>query len=109
MNLSLNGTLVHKLKVEKGTSKSGSEWQKQTIVIDSGDEYNPEVAFSCFGEDRVKALKEFKKGDQIEVLFNLKSREYNGKYYTNAEAWKINKLEPVDAVHQEDENQDLPF
>jgi hypothetical protein len=110
MSLSLTGTLTKKLKAESGTSKAGKEWIKQTFVIDTGDEYNPEVAFSCFGEEKVNNLKKFKKGANVEVLFNVNSREYEGKYYTNIDAWKVTELEAVDAEQQTEEIDDsLPF
>ena len=31
----------------------------------------------------------------VEVEFNLSSREYNGKYFHNVNAWKITKQEVV--------------
>jgi hypothetical protein len=112
MNLVLNGTITNILKAEKGTSKAGKEWIKQTFVINTGDQYNPEVAFSVFGDEKVKNLKRHKVGDQVEVSFNLSSREYNGKYFHNLDAWKIQSLSGAMAQEQvldDDENLDLPF
>ena len=109
--LKLNGTITKVLEVEKGTSKAGKEWQKQSFVIDTGDQYNPEVCFQLFGEDKIQMLNGINTGDKIEVSFNLSSREYKGRYFHNVDAWKINKTEaqepaPVNADESED---DLPF
>jgi hypothetical protein len=55
---------------------------------------------------------------EIEVSFNLSSREYNGKYYHNIDAWRINKAAaavvedmpqaPLNSLDAE-EDDDLPF
>ena len=37
--MDVTGKLVKILDLETGTSKAGKEWQKQTVVIDSGDEF----------------------------------------------------------------------
>ena len=48
--MEVTGKLVKKLELETGTSKSGKEWQKQSIVIDTGDEFNNLIAVSAFGD-----------------------------------------------------------
>ena len=111
MNLQMTGIITEKLKVESGVSKATQkEWKKQTFVIDNGSEYNPLVAFSCFGEEKVDNLKQFKKGASVTVSFNINSREYEGKYYTNVDAWKVEETKDADepAVDAE-EVSDLPF
>ncbi len=55
-----------------------------------------------------------KEGDEIEVLFNLSSREHNGRYYTQADAWSIKgdalSNEPVVVdIPAATEEDDLPF
>lgn len=108
MSLTIKGKLIKALPLEKGVSKAGKEWQKQSFVIDSGDQFNPEICFSLFGEDKIKSLKDFKVGQEVEVSFNLQSKEYNGKYYTSAECWKISKVGSEQQAN-EMESQDLPF
>jgi hypothetical protein len=88
-NLSVQGKLSRKLSVEGGTSQAGNEWTKQSFLIDTGAQYNPEVCFQLFGEDKIEMLNQHDEGDQVEVSFNLSSREYNGKYYHNIDAWRI--------------------
>lgn len=81
MSLSIKGKLAQILAVESGTSKAGKEWKKQGFIIDTGDQYNPNVCFSLFGEDKIGMLSNFSVGQEIEVSFNLSSREFNGKWY----------------------------
>lgn len=100
MSLEIKGRISKVLDVESGVSKAGKEWQKQSFVIDTGDEYNPEVCFSLFGEDKIAMLGKHKEGASVTVGFNVSSREFNGKYYHNLDAWKINS---------DDNGDNLPF
>jgi hypothetical protein len=122
MGLSVEGKLTSILPVESGTSKAGKEWKKQGFVIDTGAQYNPEVCFSLFGDDKIALLSGLKSGQDIKVEFNLSSREYNGKWFHNVDAWKIDavgaptaptntpppaaSMSPADEATEED---DLPF
>ena len=92
MSLSIKGTLKTVLDTESGTSKAGNEWKKQSFILDTGSQYNPEICFQLFGDEKIQLLKEYNEGDQIEVSFNLSSREYNGRYFHNIDAWRIEKI-----------------
>lgn len=87
--LKIKGQITSKLEVESGTSNAGKEWQKQSFVINTGAQYNPEVCFSLFGEEKIAMLENHQEGTEVEVSFNISSREFNGKYYHNLDAWKI--------------------
>lgn len=64
-------------------------------------------------------LSKVSEGQEVNVSFNVSSREYNGKYFHNIDAWKIDKLgnsvssdEPVNTVElpsDEDDDDSLPF
>ena len=113
MNLQMTGKLIKKLDAQTGTSKAGKEWIMQQFVIDNGAKYNPEVCFKLFGEDKVALLDQFTEGTEVEVLFNLSSREYKGNYYTSADVWKLQEVSQSPPSTQEADalydNQDLPF
>jgi len=98
MSLKIRGKLIEILEIESGTSKAGKEWQKLNFVIDNYSQFNPNVCFSLFGDDKIKILSSFEVGQEIDVSFNVSSREFNGKYYHNVDAWKI---EAVDALENE--------
>ena len=89
MSLEVKGKLVKVLDIETGTSKAGKDWQKSGFVIDTGAQYNPEVCFSLFGNDKIDMINAYNIGQEIAVSFNVSSREFNGKYYHNIDAWKI--------------------
>jgi len=89
MSLEIKGKITAKLDVESGVSKNNKNWKRQSFVIDTGAEYNPTVCFSMFGHDKVKELEGFQVGEQVNVKFNVYSREFKGKYYHSLDAWKI--------------------
>lgn len=111
--MELKGKLVKKLSVETGTSKAGKEWSKQTIVINNGDQYNPETAISFFGDDKVKILENFKDGADVSVGVNISSKEFNGKWYNQIDGWRISAGDkaPNPALNSSDNDSqdDLPF
>ncbi len=92
MSLSVKGKISGKLSVESGTSKAGNEWKKQSFLLDTGAQYNPEICFQLFGEDKISMLEHYNEGDQVEVSFNLSSKEWNGRYFHNIDAWRIEKV-----------------
>ena len=89
MALELEGTLRQKLGVQSGMSSRGS-WSKQEFVLEYPDgNFTSQVCMLAFGQDKVQELDKYQVGDRIKVSFNLKSREYNGRWYTDIQIWRI--------------------
>ena len=87
--MEIEGRLEMKLAVQSGTSAKGN-WAKQEFVIEYQEGNFPTKAcFSVWGAEKVKDLEKFNVGDQIKVAFNISSREFNGKWYTDLRAWRI--------------------
>lgn len=87
--MELEGTLITKLAVQSGKSARG-DWAKQEFVIEYQDGNFPtKVCFNVWGADKVKELGSFRLGEKVHVSFNISSREYNGKWYTDLRAWRI--------------------
>jgi len=91
------------------TEVVSDKFKKREIVIDTGGEYPQQVKFE-FTQDNVDRLSNYKIAETVAIHFNLRGREYNGKYYTNLQGWKI-ESDLVQAA--KDPNQigsgDLPF
>jgi len=88
MQNAIEGTLTKVLETEAGTSQGGKDWSKRLFVIKTDDKYPKDVCFTLFGE-KVSLINDHKVGDKINVSFNLSSREFNGKFYHNIDAWKV--------------------
>jgi len=90
MALSVKGRVSLILKPETGVSKGGKEWNKQEFVIDTEEQFPRKVCFTLFGE-KTSIINNLAVGEEVEVSFNIESREYNGKWFHNINAWKIDK------------------
>lgn len=64
--------------------------KKQTIVIEeSTGEYPDSVAIEAYGDAKVEQLEGIKVGDEVTAYFNLKAREWKGRWFQGAGLWKI--------------------
>jgi len=108
--LKLNGTI--KLVGELQTYDSG--FTKVEFVVTTPDEYPQDVKFEMVKDKAENFLKYNKAGDNVEVSFNVRGNEYNGKHYVSLQAWKVFKsdgatAQPTKAVKQEEEIDDEVF
>ena len=89
MALELEGRIARKLNVQTGTSARGA-WSKQEFIFEYQEGNFPtQVCMNVWGEDKVRDLDKYQVGDKVKVSFNLSSREYNGRWYTDVRAWRI--------------------
>ena len=104
--LNIKGILTKKFEVETIEGKEGKIWKKKNFIIDTGSQFNSEICFQLFGEEKVKILEEFQINDNIEVYFNLYSKKFNNRYFHNIDAWKIEKTTDEQS---DDELTNVPF
>lgn len=89
MALELEGTLRQKLGVQSGTSARG-QWAKQEFILEYPDgNFTAQACFTAWGQDKVAELDKYQVGDRIKVSFNLKAREYNGRWYNDLQIWRL--------------------
>jgi hypothetical protein len=115
--MDLTAKLIQVLPVVTGEGKNGS-WKKQDIVVETSGQYPKKVCFTLWGDKfNENALK---LQHDIKVFFDPESREYNGRWYTELRAWKVeavtantdsNTLDTdIDPSFPVDTNfEDLPF
>lgn len=109
--MKVTGTITQILETTGGTSASGKDWKKTSFLIKTKEEYNNLYCFDVFGEEKVDKFVKFNKvGQEVEVNFNVKTNEWNGKYFTSLDAWTIFKAEGSAQPQQVPEQEDtLPF
>ena len=89
MALEIEGTLSQKLPVQSGNSARGP-WAKQEFILEYPDgNFTAKACFTAWGQEKVQDLGKYQVGDKVKVSFNLKSREYNGRWYNDLQIWKI--------------------
>lgn len=97
MALEIEGRIVSKLNVQSGTSARGA-WEKQEFIVELQEGNFPSnVCMNVWGADKVRDLEKYQVGDRVKIAFNLSSREYNGRWYTDVRAWRIEPAGTADA------------
>lgn len=89
MALELEGTLRRKMDMQSGMSARGA-WAKQEFILEFPDgNFTSQACFTAWGQDKVQELAKYPEGSRVKVSFNLKSREYNGRWYNDLQIWRI--------------------
>ena len=120
------GTISHMSEITSGTSTSGRDWARITIMIDIPG-YHGAISKLSFqvGTDRISDVQEFKVGDKVEIGWSIYAREYNGRWYNNVDLVNIKSqgvqadapaptpaprsLNNIPAAELEPHEEDLPF
>ncbi len=93
--MELEGTIIFDLPLQEGVSKAGRPWKKKEWVLETPGMYPRRVKFHVFG-DRVDMLN-FEVGKSYAVTFELESREFNGRWYTDV---NVPSARPSDGMQQ---------
>ncbi len=116
--MQLTAKLIQLLPLQTGTGKNG-QWKKQDIIVETDGQYPKKVCISIWGDKINEAV--LKTGTTLKIDFDVESREYNGRWYTDVKAWKVEAAgsgpidqAPADDFHDtsftsSDDDNDLPF
>jgi len=86
--MQIEGKLINHLPTQSGEGKNGS-WEKGGFVIETPDaKYPKKIAFVTWGET-VGTAGNIALGTNVKVDFEVESREYNAKWFTDAKAFKV--------------------
>ena len=87
--MEITGKIIQKMPLQSGTSKAGNAWSKQIYVLETINEtYPKKVAFDFFG-DRINQFDAIcEVGNTITLSYDIESREFNGRWYTDIRGWK---------------------
>ena len=115
--MQLTAKLIQLLPLQTGAGKNG-EWKKQDIIVETDGQYPKKVCISIWG-DKINE-QQLIVGNQLTIDFDVESREYSGRWYTDLKAWKIEvanpntpptnnlkNIEPLDLSQEKDDG--LPF
>lgn len=92
MSLSVDGKLFKKFDTENKTST----FQAREFVLLMEDGNYPQYVKFQLTQDRCNLIDNLNVNEKIKVWFDLRGREWNEKFFTNLNAWKIEKLDQQD-------------
>ena len=81
--------LTGKIKIiqEEKTFDSGFTKREMVVIVEDG-KYPQEINIE-FVQDKVALLDALQVGQEVTVTFDIRGREYNGRYFNNLQGWKI--------------------
>jgi hypothetical protein len=84
--MEITGRIIQLLPLQTGQGKNGV-WKKQDFVIETDGQYPKKVCISAWGDKVSENVLVV--GKEVNVFFDIESREFNGRWYTDVRAWKV--------------------
>lgn len=106
MSYEATGKLVKIFDIESKTAT----FQAREFVIEIPGNYPQLIKFQLT-QDRCSVVDPYKVGDEVKVSFDLRGREWNEKYFTNLNAWKVEGVQaqaPVASAPAANNNGNFP-
>lgn len=124
MDLQVTGRVTQILPEQSGEGKNGP-WRKREFILETEGNYPKQICMVQWGDAIDQSA--IQEGETVTAHIDLSSREYNGRWYTDVKAWRIERAqsgaspdlpevdggepwpddEPFDAANGGDD--DLPF
>lgn len=76
-----------KLIQEPQTFNSGFTKREMVVTVEDG-KYPQDISLE-FVQDKAALLDGLQPGQEVTVTFDIRGREYNGRYFNNLQGWKI--------------------
>lgn len=78
------------------TEQKSERFQAREFVVESEEQYPQFIKFQLV-QEKCELIESYNEGDRVKVHFDLRGREWNGKFFTNVNAWRV---EPADGAVQ---------
>lgn len=123
--MEFTGKIIAVMPLVSGQGRNG-EWKRQEYVVENHDQYPRKMCFNVWG-DRIDTFA-LKEGEEVTVSFDIDAREWNGRWFNDIRAWKVDRVQaaqqapadmpgvppvpnamPADNMPAYDSNDDLPF
>ncbi len=77
--------VISKLPIATGTSQSGNNWSKATIIVETISQYPKKVAL--INMKRAEEFNSLPIGTTATFDIEIESREFNGRWYSDINCW----------------------
>ncbi len=108
--------LTGKVKLIQDEQTFGSGFKKREMVVIVEDGKYPQEINLEFVQEKISLLDSLSPGQEVTVTFDIRGREYNGRYYNNLQGWKVAGAGDSDGFNQgppppdsSDFDDDIPF
>ncbi len=87
MNFDVTGAV--KVIMDLQSFDSGFTKREFVVTVQDGS-YPQDLKFELIKE-RTSLIDAYQVGEEVKVSFNIRGNEYNGRYYVNLQAWRLEK------------------
>ena len=89
--MEITGKIIVACEPRGGVSqRTGNNWKMQEFVLETQEQFPRKCMFSVFGEDRLREFN-IQVGEVVTVSFDVDAREYNGRWYNDIRAWRVQR------------------
>jgi len=105
MDLQITGTVQQVLDEVSGESRNGP-WRKQEFILETEGQYPKPVCIVVWGDN----IDQFgiEQGQRLTASIDIQSREYNGRWYTDVKAWRVEQAGEGDGPPPTGPDEPLP-
>lgn len=103
--MQITAKLVQLLPLQQGQGKNGT-WKKQDVIVETEGQYPKKVCISIWGDKIDQRV--LQPGNMLKIDFDVESREYNGRWYTDVKAWKVEGAGAPSSAPAQDYYPDMP-
>ena len=90
MDLQITGKVIQILEEQSGEGRNGP-WRKQEFILETPGQYPKQVCLVQWGDAIDKA--NVQEGETLTAHIDIQSREYNGRWYTDVKAWRVERAQ----------------
>ncbi len=87
--MEINGKIIQVMDEQSGNGRNGV-WRKRDYVLETKGQYPKKVCLTVWG-DKIDQFG-MRVGDEVTAGIEVESREYNGRWYTDVKAWKVERV-----------------
>lgn len=95
MSLEITGKVIDILEEKSGQGKNGT-WRKQEFILEIPGQYPKPVCVIQWGDNIDKFAVQ--QGETLTAHIDVQSREFNGKWYTDVKAWRVERPQGGDGA-----------
>ncbi|MEM7417606.1 MAG: DUF3127 domain-containing protein [Gemmatimonadota bacterium] len=88
MSLEITGKVIDILEEKSGEGRNGT-WRKQEFILETPGQYPKPVCIVQWGDNIDKFG--IRQGETVTAHIDIQSREFNGKWYTDVKAWRVER------------------
>ena len=90
--MEITGKIIAVLPPKQGVSQStGNAWMCQDYVLETQEMYPKKVCFNVFGAEKIQEMN-IQLGEMLTVSLEINANEYQGKWYNQVRAWKVERM-----------------